>query len=87
MGLIRTGLEPIEQALEQTLAQEGCTSEQGCSALANVLVTALVRCKRDPRVSAQVADEMRRLAAKLVELAAAAPQDGLARMLADAKLH
>jgi hypothetical protein len=86
MSQILTGLEQIEQALTRTLEREGCSSDQGCSALANVLLTALVRCKRDPRISAHVAEEMRRLAVKLNELAGT-DEGGLDAGLRDAKLH
>jgi len=59
----------IEQGLTQVLARERCSSQQGCSALANVLLEAFARCRRDPLISAAVADEMRRLAAQIVRLA------------------
>jgi hypothetical protein len=86
MAGILTGVERIEQALTRTLEREGATSDQGCSALANCLLGALVRCKRDPRISHQVSDEMRRLAAKLLELAAAG-EDAISRVLTDATRH
>jgi len=61
----------IEKALTKLLAREHADSEIGCSALANALLEAFVRCRRDPSISASVADEMRRLAAHIVKLAEA----------------
>jgi hypothetical protein len=59
----------VEQLLTKALARERCDSMLGCSALANVLLEAFVRCRLDPSISAPVADEMRRLAAHLVRIA------------------
>lgn len=84
--MIVTRIDEIEQALTRTLEREQCTSDQGCSALANVLLTALVKCKRDPKVSAQVGDEMRRLAVKLMDLAATEGEK-LSRALSESKIH
>jgi len=67
--MIHTRITEIEQALTRALARENCNSEQGCSALANVLLTALVKCRKDPAVAAAVAQEMRRLAALITRLA------------------
>lgn len=86
MSRILTGLEAIEQALTRTLEREGCSSDQGCSAVANVLLAALVKCKRDPRISQNVADEMRRLAAKLMELSSSGDDD-LSIVLSESLLH
>jgi len=85
-GLIRTRVDEIQKALERTLEREACTSDQGCSALANCLLTALVNCKRDPRITHHVKDEMRRLAAKLNELADA-EGDSLRQVLTGATRH
>lgn len=84
--MIITGLEQIERALTATLERERCSSDQGCSALANVLLAALVKCKKDPRVSANVSNEMRRLATKLMDLAVA-EDDVILKILSDSKLH
>lgn len=59
----------IERTLTKALAREACDSELGCSALANVLLEAFVRCRRDPSISARCGDEMRRLAAHIVRIA------------------
>lgn len=84
--LILTRVEEIEQALTRTLEREQCSADQGCSALANVLLTALVACKRSPEISAHVSDEMRRLAARLMQLAASEPSN-LATALQEARLN
>lgn len=86
MGLIVTRIDEIERSLTEVLAREGATSDQGCSALANVLLAALVKCKRDPLITTRVADEMRRLSARLIELASAEDR-AAATILADAKFH
>jgi hypothetical protein len=59
----------IERTLTKALARENCDSMIGCSALANVLLEAFVRCRRDPTISASVSDEMKRLASHIVRLA------------------
>ena len=61
----------VEAVLTKALAREQCDSQIGCSALANVLLEAFVRCRRDVSISASVADEMRRLSAHIVKLAEA----------------
>lgn len=86
MALIVTRVSELEQGLRDYLEREQATPDQGCSALANALLHALVKAKRDPRVTAQVASEMRRLAAKINELAAV-EGDTLSRALADAVKH
>jgi len=80
--VIHTRVTEIEQALTRTLERERCNSEQGCSALANVLLTALVKCRKDPAVAASVALEMRRLAALITRLAGDEP-DTLDHTLAE----
>lgn len=84
--MIVTRIDEIERALTATLEREQCAVDAGCSALANVLLTALVKCKKDPRVARNVSDEMRRLSAKLLDLAAA-EDDALVKILSDAKIH
>lgn len=71
MTAIITRVAEIEKALERALAREQCTSDQGCSALANVLLAALVKCRKDPAYTAQVSHQMRRLASKIVDLSGA----------------
>lgn len=70
-NMIVTRVSEIEQTLKRALERERATEDQGCSALANVLLEALVKCRKDQRVRADVSNEMRRLAAKLVELSTA----------------
>lgn len=84
--MIVTRIDELERALTATLERERCSADAGCSALANVLLAALVKCKKDPRVARNVADEMRRLSAKLLELAAA-EDDALVKILSDSKIH
>lgn len=84
--MIITRVDEVERALTATLEREQCSSDTGCSALANVLLAALVKCKKDPRVSRNVADEMRRLSAKLLDLASA-EDDSLVKILSDSKIH
>jgi len=80
--LVETRVDAIMHAINQTIERERATSDQGCSALANALLAKLVNCRKDPRVRADVSNQMRRLAAKLLELAAA--QDDTAdRILSD----
>jgi uncharacterized Fe-S cluster-containing protein len=75
-------VDQVQDAIERALEREGCDSDTGCSALANALLTALVKLKRDPRVADNVKEEMRRLAAKLVELAGG-DTSGLERIILD----
>lgn len=77
----------IEHALEKALARTQASSEHGCSALANVLLAALVKQRKDPRYTAQISHEMRRLAAKLVDLSGAGNDSLADRIVADAKVH
>jgi hypothetical protein len=77
-------IEQIEVALTRALARENCGSQQGCSALANVLIDAFVRCRRDPSISADVVEEMRRLSAHLTRLADA-DLDTLALVMSDGR--
>lgn len=84
--MIVSRIDEIERELTAALERERCSADQGCSALANVLLAALVKCKRDPRVAGDVSNEMRRLAAKLMELAAA-EDDSLIKILSDSKIH
>lgn len=70
MTFIETRVSEIERVLVRVLEREGATSDQGCSALANTLLAALVKCRKDPRVRADVSQQMRLLAAKLIELSA-----------------
>ena len=86
MGLIVTRIDEIEQALKRTLGREQATSEQGCSALANVLLEALVRARKDPVITADVTNEMRRLAAVISDLAGG-ELETLDRRLAGARIH
>lgn len=85
MSAIITRVGEIEQSLKRVLERERCTSDQGCSALANVLLEALVKCRKDPRVTAAVSEEMRKLAAKLTELSLAGSD--VDRILDGARLH
>lgn len=81
-SMIETRVSEIEQSLKRTLERERATEDQGCSALANVLLTALVKCRKVPRVRADVSHQMRLLAAKLVELASSG-DDTADRILSD----
>jgi hypothetical protein len=76
----------IEASLTTALARQHCDSQQGCSALANVLIEAFVRCRKDPSISVAVAEEMRRLGAHLRRLADA-DLDMLAIVVADERAH
>lgn len=84
--IILTRVDEIERALVETLARQRADSEQGCSALFNVLAASFVKLRKDPAVSLAVAEEMRRAAAKLVELAGGDLLD-LERILAGARSH
>jgi hypothetical protein len=80
-------VDDIQRALERTLEREQATSDQGTSALANALLTALVKARKDPRITAHVSEQMRRLAAKIYELAGS-PSDTADRILAESdKVH
>ena len=64
-----------KKAIEAVLSDRGASSEDGCSALGNALLAAFVRLRQDPAISAAVAVEMRRFAARLTQLADAPPEE------------
>jgi hypothetical protein len=67
-----TAVDKIEHDLRQVLAKFAwAPTDDQCSALANVLCAELVKCKRDPRVTAHVQDQMRALASHIVRLSMA----------------
>ncbi len=84
--LIKTRLDDIEQALVEVLRRHRADSQDGCSALFNVLAAAFVKLRKDQALSLVVADEMRRAAAKLTELAGG-DVDGLELKLPGMRLH
>jgi hypothetical protein len=84
--MIHTRITELEQALTRTLAREHCDSEQGCSALANVLLAAMVQCRKDPQIAASVALQMHHLAALITRLAGDDP-DTLDRTLDESRTH
>lgn len=84
--LIATRVTEIERALVRALEREGASSEHGCSALANVLLEALVRARKDPLIRANVENEMRRLAVKILDLAGG-DVGTLERRLADTRMN
>lgn len=59
----------LKGALEQALSDRGASSDEGCTALANALISALVRVRQNPHTSLPCAVEMRRLADRLTRLA------------------
>lgn len=59
----------LKHAVESALSDRGASSAEGCGALANALIAAFVRLRRDPKVSGAVAIEMRRLAERITQLA------------------
>ncbi len=67
--MVPARVKEIEHALERALARERCSSDDGCSALSNVLLAALVKCRQDPRTASAVSLQMRELAALIVRLA------------------
>lgn len=84
--MILTMVDQLEGKVREILASEGATADQGCSALANLLLRALVKAKKDPAQARAVSDEMKRLAATLMELSAL-EGEMLDRGLADVTRH
>lgn len=82
-AMVKTRADEIMDAINRTIERERATSDQGCSALANALLAKLVQCRKDSRTRAGVSEQMRVLAAKLIELSHAG-EDTADRILADA---